>query len=356
MVTPSLGARASLAVQRALALRLSTLSTRAIRRIVGAPRVIDGVELDVQVQLLLWLAKRVGRKPHAEMGLVRARRELERGGTVLSLLTTPMARVADLATDGASRVPLRLYVPRALAGLVDAPALVYLHGGGFALGSRDSHDGLCRYVAEHTPCVVVSVEYRLAPEHKFPAAVDDSVAALRWVQAHAKELGIDPARIAIGGDSAGGNLSAVTCLEQKRDGVMQPRLQVLLYPATDLTRAMPSHRVYGNGFLLDRQDVDWFVDQYVRSKDDLLDPRGSPLFAKDFTGLPPALVVTAGFDVLRDEGEAYARKLEDAGVRVMLHRDPGMVHGYLSVPAAIDASRRRLDDVCSVVRRELSTA
>lgn len=235
-----------------------------------------------------------------------------------------VARVEDLTVAGS--IPARLYGP---ADGTNHPILVWYHGGGFVIGDLDTADPTCRKLAAATGAVVVSVDYRLAPEHPFPAAADDCLAALRWVVDHATDLGGDPTRIAVGGDSAGGNLAAVTALAA-RDAGIDLRYQLLVYPVTDCTMSSASYDTNGQGYLLTADSMDWFIGHYL-SGGDAKDPRVSPLFADDVSGTAPALVLTAEFDPLRDEGEAYAERLRDAGVDVELRRFDGQVHGFFAL-------------------------
>ncbi|WP_230210265.1 alpha/beta hydrolase [Streptomyces kaniharaensis] len=219
-----------------------------------------------------------------------------------------------------------LYTP---AGLGEASGLlVFFHGGGWVVGSRASHDHVARFLAKRAWVRVLSVEYRLAPEHVFPAAADDALAAFDFAHAEAGDLGADPERIAVGGDSAGGNLAAVAALRAVRRGGPSPVFQLLLYPAADASARRPSRELFADGFSLTSDDMDWFVDHYAPERADRTDPRLSPLLAEDLSGLPPAYVGTAGFDPLRDEGEAYAEALRAAGVTVELSRQPDLIHGY----------------------------
>ena len=343
--------RVALSVQRALALGLLSLPSFALRRLVGKERTVDGNTLDLQAQLLIKLAAIVGKRPHEQSSIESARRVLEESGRVLAPQSPPMARTLETNAVGpGGDIPLRVYVPKALATSTSAPALVYYHGGGFVLGSLESHDGVCRALAHETPCIVVSVDYRLAPEHKFPAGIEDAIASFCYVHERARSFGIDPDRIAVGGDSAGGNLAAVVCNVQKDAGGPSPAFQLLVYPATDLAREMPSHRTFAEGYMLDASTTGWFMDHYIRSAADIDDPRGSPLRAKDVRGVPPAMVITAGFDPLRDEGEAYVKKLEAAGVKVKHRRDAGMFHGYFSTSGGLTVSRQALTAAVEALR------
>ncbi|TDU01896.1 acetyl esterase [Streptomyces sp. 846.5] len=219
--------------------------------------------------------------------------------------------------------------------------LVYFHGGGFVVGDLDTHDGLCRSLANGATCVVVSVEYPLAPEHKFPAAPEACLAATVWVAEHAGDVGGDPARIAVGGDSAGGNLAAVVARLARDLGGPALVFQLLIYPDVDFRRANHSIRAFAGKFgNVSRAAQHWFMDNYLTDKQDKLDPRVSPLLASDLTGLPPALIVTAEFDALRDEGEEYGRRLEKAGVPVTVSRYPGMIHEFVRHPFDDSAKAR----------------
>ena len=220
------------------------------------------------------------------------------------------------------------------------PALIYFHGGGWVIGDLESHDQVCRALANAARCIVVAVDYRLAPEHKFPAAVDDAIAATRWIAGNAARLGIDAARLAVGGDSAGGNLAAVVSLDARDRGGPPLVFQLLIYPGTDMRMDRPSHVRHAEQLPLRRATMQWFVGHYLRDAGDEADWRASPLRARDFRNLPPALVVTAGFDPLCDEGEAYAKALSGAGVRVAHERFGGQIHGFLSMGRMIaDAGR-----------------
>jgi acetyl esterase len=229
--------------------------------------------------------------------------------------------------------------------------MVYFHGGGWVVCDLDTHEVTCTAIANRAGAVVVAVDYRRAPEHKFPAAVDDCYRATQWTAGNAARLGVDPGRIAVGGDSAGGNLATVICLKSRNEGGPAIALQVLVYPVTDLTSfATKSYEEFAEGHHLTKSEMEWFRDQYLTRASDGLDPYASPLLAADLSGLPPALVITAECDVLRDEGEAYARRLELAGVPVRCVRFPGMIHPFFSLPATIPQGREALQLVADAVR------
>lgn len=259
--------------------------------------------------------------------------------------------------DGGS-VPLRLYRPAGLPAA--APVLVYFHGGGWTIGDLDTHDVLCRELALGAGCAVAAVDYRLGPEHRFPAAVDDALLATRWVQAQAKTLGVDPARLALGGDSAGGNLAAVVALalrDAEADAgagdAPAPRLQLLVYPATDMRAGAPSHQANGDGYLLTRDSIAYFRGHYIADEAQWSDWRASPLLHADLSRLPPALVLTAGFDPLRDEGRAYADALSAAGTPAQYVCFERQIHGFITMGRVVPEARTAVDLCAAVVRRAL---
>jgi acetyl esterase len=269
-----------------------------------------------------------------------------------------VAQVEDRTITGPhGAVPLRIYRPH--DGAAALPALVYFHGGGWTIGDLDTHDVLCRQLCLGAGVVVVSVDYRLGPEHRFPAAVDDALAAVRWVQAEVQMLGIDASRIALGGDSAGGNIAAslAILLRDARDAAeAAPAFQLLIYPATDMRHIAPSHRVNGQGYLLTTQSIDYYRGHYLADRAQRTDPRASPLLAANHRGLPPALILTAGFDPLRDEGRQYADALSAAGNAVQYICFERQVHGFITMGRLIDEANTAVDLCASALRRALSTA
>ena len=259
-----------------------------------------------------------------------------------------VARVEDRRVPGpAGDIPVRVYTPE---GHGPFPGLVYLHGGGWVIGDLESHDNVCRTLARDVPCVVVSVDYRLAPEHRFPCAPEDCWAAAKHVAGHARDFGIDPVRLAVGGDSAGGNLSAVVTLLARDRGGPRLAFQVLVYPVTDAAMDTPSYRENADGYLLTRDGMAWFWNHYAPGAAEREDPRASPLLARDLRGLPPALVITAEYDPLRDEGEAYARRLREAGVPVTLTRYDGVIHGFFGMSGAIEQGRAAMAEAATALR------
>lgn len=245
-------------------------------------------------------------------------------------------------------IPIRVYRPSESV----APGMVYFHGGGFVIGGLDMNDRPCRSLANQSGCVIVSVDYRLAPEHKFPAAVDDAFAATEYVASHAAEFGIDATRLAVGGDSAGANLATVTAILARERGGPSLAFQMLVYPLVDYDDDSPSMSEYGAGHFLTQEAMDYFTDHYLRTPDQRRDVRASPLRA-DLAGLPPALVVTAECDPLRDQGEAYARKLQQAGVPTTLRRYEGMIHPFFSLGGIIDDGKQAVTDIAATLREAL---
>lgn len=266
-------------------------------------------------------------------------RELYRAmAAQLDLSDLPIGKIEDRKIAGpAGEIPVRLYTPVA-AGGAPLPVLVYFHGGGWVIGDLETHDALCRSLANESGCKVVAVDYRLAPEHRFPAAAEDALAAVSWVEANAASIGVDPNRIAVAGDSAGGNLAAV--VSQLARDTKGPRIafQMLIYPVTDTDTDTGSYRAFGTGHFLERDGMVWFFDHYA-GEADRADPRLAPLKARSLQGLPPAYVVTAGHDVLRDEGRAYAEALKAAGVSVEYVNYEGMIHGFFNLQAVLDVAR-----------------
>ncbi|WP_054814694.1 alpha/beta hydrolase [Nocardia arizonensis] len=316
------GVRAAAAAVRGL-LRLP----RSVKRALAGPAVRrDGLELDLDAQLLSRITRALPRTPLDPVhSPARMRAGARRMAAIGAGRPIPMS-VTDITVAGASG-PLRarVYDP----GDTTA-ALVYFHGGGWVFGDIDTHDGCCRALAAASRLTIVSVEYRLAPEHRYPAAVDDAEAAFRDILARASEFGPAPDRIGIGGDSAGGYLAALVCHRLRRDGAPTPLCQLLIYPPTDLTGASPSRTLFADGVALPRADIDFFDRCFLPPELDRARPDVSPLRAETTAGHPPALVVTAGFDPLRDEGEAYAHTLRSDGVPVTLRRFDGYMHGFFN--------------------------
>ncbi len=261
--------------------------------------------------------------------------------------TVETVATEDLTIPGpAGDIPVRRYTPE---GGGTGPGVVYFHGGGFVIGDLETHDGVCRSLADRTGFVVVAVDYRLAPEHPFPAAADDALAAFDGIRKRAAEFAVDPDRLAVAGDSAGGNLAAVVAVERRG----QVRFQLLVYPVTDLTRDTPSFHDNAEGYMLTADAMRWFEGHYLGDADPT-DPRVSPAFREDVADLAPAFVMTAEFDPLRDEGEAYAEKLVAAGNDVEVRRYDGLIHGFFSMGAVVDAADAAFDDAVKALRGALA--
>jgi acetyl esterase len=261
--------------------------------------------------------------------------------------------VRNLQIDGpGGPLALRVIRPQGFAG-GPAPVLVYFHGGGWVLGNLNSHESVCRALANESKSIVVAVDYRLAPENPFPAAAEDAHAAVSWVAGHAAEISGDPARVAVGGDSAGGNLAAAACLMAKDRRGPQIASQVLAYPITNCDFNTTSYEQFAKGYFLTRDEMQWYWDQYVPSPDARLNPYASPCLRRDLDGLPPALVITAECDVLRDEGEAYAKQLESAGNEVQLSRYPGMIHGFIRRYPFFDQGQAAIREISEWLRNHL---
>nr|WP_133908223.1 alpha/beta hydrolase [Actinophytocola oryzae] len=296
------------------------------RLIAGKPVQRDGQELALDAQLLMRMmaltdTALVGGTPVEARADLEARRALV-GPGVTGVRTRDLGIPADHG-----RIPARLYEPVNLA--TGSPLLVYFHGGGWVIGSVDTHDVTCRYLARNAQVRVLSVDYRLAPENPFPAAAQDALTAFHYAARNADALGVDSAAIAVGGDSAGANLAASVCLQATKNG-SRPVFQLLFYPATDATTRRRSRDLFADGFFLTDDDMTWFLDHYCPDLEQRRDPRLSVLLAEDLRGLPPAYVVTAGFDPLRDEGNAFADRLREAGVPVVKRQHDDLIHGFVS--------------------------
>jgi acetyl esterase len=324
---------------------LLALPDPIIARVAGPPIVRDGRVLDRRVQAILQAGQRLGITPDAEIEDVEVRRQRLARSTALGMPKRTGIHVVDRLIPGpAGQIPVRVYRRFGLAE--GSPAIVYLHGGGWASGDLDTHDGSCRLLADESDCVVVSVDYRLAPEHPFPAAVDDAVAAYRWVHEHAVELSIEPGRVGVMGDSAGGNLAAVIAQVTRDTDVPPPVAQCLVYPATDVQMREPSHRTFESGFMLTRASIEWFRSAYLPDPADWDSPLASPIEQRDLSGLAPALVITAGFDPLRDEGRRYAERLAEAGVPTRYRCYDDMVHGFFGM-GILPGGMQMASEVCA---------
>ena len=306
--------------------------------------------LDPQANAVLRYLAQLGHPSLDRVPASEARRLYRETRAALRPPVPALPVVGDLKAEGTGgSIPLRLYRPS--NGVL--PALIYFHGGGWVVGDLDTHDVLCRQLAVQAGVIVIAVDYRLAPEHAFPAAVDDCWSATTWIAANALALGIDNTRLAVGGDSAGGGLAAVMTLMARRGGPAL-KFQVLVYPVTDLRADSESYSKYADGYLLTRNMMRWYIAQYAPTDDAVRDWRASPLLAPSVDGVPPALVITSGLDPLRDEGEAYAGRLEEAGVAVDYVCLGGMIHGFLTMGGKIDTANRAVSTIASALRQWLA--
>jgi acetyl esterase len=324
-----------------------------VNLLAGHPITVDGRTLDSRTQWFLKLLVSSGQQPLHRLGVAQARAEFDMFQPLMSGKPAPVGEIVDRTIAGpGGRLRVRTYRPAgSVARLL--PGILYFHGGGWVIGSLEAYDLPCRFFCARTGCAVVAVDYRLAPEHKFPAGLDDAVASFRWLAGEAAELGIDPDRIVVAGDSAGGTLATVVT-HLVRGEARTPCLQWLIYPATDLAADSASHASCGKGFLLDRDDMEWMRGLYLEDLAQIADPRVSPLKATDLSGLPSALIFTAGLDPLRDEGQAYADRLAAAGVKVVHREFESLIHGFIGMRGALHAAARAMDDMVAGLRHELA--
>lgn len=286
--------------------------------------------LHPQVRALLDLMEKSGLPPVHTLSPAQARASYRDRRSLTQPAPPAVSMLRNLQAQGPhGAIPLRLYRPAGMPEAALLPVLVYFHGGGFVIGDLDTHDVLCRELANGAGCAVISVDYRLAPEHPFPGAVDDCLAATRWVARNAAQLQLDATRLAVGGDSAGGNLAAVVSLQARDAGDLPIAFQLLIYPATDARCGAPSHQTNGQGYLLTTESMAYYMGHYLPNAQDKLNERASPLLHQDVGRLPPALVLTAGYDPLRDEGLQYAQRLSEAGNRVTYVCFERQIHGFI---------------------------
>jgi acetyl esterase/lipase len=335
---------------------LPRIPDRVKRLLLGFRSVtIDGNTLDTTLQLMLAAQRAAG----IESGLVVAG-DVNASRAQLDILAAsfkqdiPVAAVTNLSIPGpAGPIPARHYRPKEGVG----PLLVFYHGGGQVIGSLDTHDDLCREICRRGGLHVLSVDYRLAPEHKAPAGADDAFAAYQWALDHAAELGANPKRVAVGGDSAGGNLAALVSQRARNEGTRLPALQLLIYPVTNYSGEARSQTLFAEGYFLTKQDLHWFREKYLGGAAvDAADPRVSPLLADDLSGLPPALVLTGGFDPLRDEGNQYAEAMRAAGVTVDHRQFGSLVHGFVNFFPLGGDSATATAEMISALRAHLARA
>ncbi len=313
--------------------------------------------IDPQTGRLLELIKASGLPPVNELSPSAARQGYLERRAFTQPAPMPVAALREHAVPGPrGAIPVREYRPAGSTSEQVLPALIYFHGGGWVIGDRDTHDVLCRDLGYRSRCSVFSVDYALAPEHPFPAAIDDALAATRWVAAHAGSLVIDPARVALGGDSAGGNIAAVLCIALRGDRQVRAAFQLLIYPATDQNFGTRSYLENGEGYLLTAASMDYFRSHYLSDSGRWQDWRASPLLADDLSGLPPALVLTAGFDPLRDEGRAYADRMAAAGGVVEYVCFSRQIHGFITMGRVIGEANAAIDLCAGAMRRHLGVA
>jgi len=307
--------------------------------------------LDPQAQKVVDALAALNLKPFRDSSPAEARESMRSRTAALGPFEEVPAVADHRVPVTGGEITVRVYKP---AGMGPHPVLVFYHGGGWVIGDLCTHDGICRSIVNAAGCAVASVDYRLAPEFKYPVPVEDSYAGLLWVVANATRLGLDSARIAVGGDSAGGNLAAVMALLARDRRGPRLLLQILVYPVTNYDFGTASYRENGTGFVLTTDDMRWFWRHYLSREEQGREMTASPIRAKSLADLPPALVITAGCDPLRDEGDAYAARLRDAGVAVTLTPYPGMFHGFLRMTRILDQSRVLLDEIAGALKKALA--
>jgi acetyl esterase len=307
--------------------------------------------LDPQMQAILNQAAAAGGKPFYSMSPVEARQAIDVMFAAFRGDPAEVGRVEDRKLPGpAGEVPVRIYSP---PGRGPFGVLIFFHGGGWVIGNIGTHDSLCRDLTKQANIVTISVEYRLAPEHKFPAGPEDCYAVTKWVGANTALLSVDPDKLAVGGDSAGGNLAAAVTLMARDRGGPKIAYQALIYPATNAANDTPSQKEFGkDGYILSKSDMEWFYGHYLKPGD-ATNPYASPALDKDLKGLPPALVLTAAYDPLRDEGEAYGEALRKAGVAARISRYEGVCHGFVSMAAALDEGKRAVAEIASELHKAI---
>jgi len=309
--------------------------------------------LDPQIYALLAKAAESGNPELCTFPIGQARELYQINAATLAGEPPKIRTSIDKIIDSpGGRLPVRIYWPHVQHDSV-LPVLLFFHGGGWCVGSIESHDHICRWLAANSDCIVVSVDYRMGPEHKFPAAVEDAIAATEWVLENGAEIGADPERIGVGGDSAGANLAAVVSLLLRDRNTSSIKAQLLIYPATDMTMSLESHKIFGEGYRLTRPMMVWSVVNYLQDGEDVFDYRASPLLASDHSNLPPAMIMTAGYDPLRDEGDAYMHKLRESGVPVKYVCYEGMIHGFIGMIGAVDTAATALLDASAFLKEAL---
>ena len=312
------------------------------------------VELHPQAHALIEAANAANLPPWHTIPVEEARVQFRSRQVLAQGEPPPVGQVIDRTFEVADRyIPVRLYRPEGQEG-VKLPVYVHFHGGGWVFGDLDSHDILCRYLCIQSGTLVVSVDYRLAPEHPYPAALDDAWDSVCWVAANGDDLDADTRRLAVGGDSAGGTLAATVCRRARDEGGPEIRFQALIYPVTDMTLSQPSMTEMAEGYNFTREAMEWFCELYMPDEIALRDPDVSPLFAEELGGLPPALIIGAGFDPLRDDAKAYADALSAAGVTTEQVYYDGMIHGFLNMPVLLDDGREATARTAEAIKRALA--
>lgn len=337
-------------VEKAVMRRMLNLPSRLAKRIFGPQPSNDrGAHLELQTHILMRLIEATNQPELAEMSVEAARKLYRDTNIAMDVEVAEIPTIVDHSVPGAAiDLPARIY----RSGPGTRPCVVFFHGGGFVLGDLDSYDGVCSNFAKWSDCVVVSIDYRLAPEHPFPAAVEDAISAFRWIASNPGAFDIDPNRIAVAGDSAGANLAAVVSHATVDDEV-PPALQVLIYPTTDYKPGYPSMELFAEGYFLTARNMVWFTDHYMQGQE-VADARISPILQDQLDGLPPCYLMTAGFDPLRDEGEAYGDRLDEAGVRVVRREAPGLVHGFFTMGGVIAEAAATCEQIAREVGAELA--
>jgi acetyl esterase len=340
------------AVLPKLELSHTLMSEEEARRLLDEHGIRRGSRvMDPKAQLVGEFVKSI-RVPGYFPPLPELRQQLRTMVTLMDEPAPALPRVEDITIPGpAGAIPARVYAPH--AGPSARPVVAYFHGGGWVQGDLETHHGLCARLAKHADVLVVAIDYRLAPEHKFPAAVEDCFAAYRWLRSGGGNIGADATRVGVAGDSAGGNLAAVVSQLAASGGVPLPTCQVLIYPAVDFSLETVSHRELADGHVIPRERILWYSEQYLRGEADKADLRASPLRAPKVTGQPPTLIVTAGFDPLLDEGHAYAEKLREAGVDVVYREYPGQIHAFVSLTKAIPQGLACTLEIAEYLRQRL---
>lgn len=336
-------------IKKFFALALLRLPPSVIRLFVGKPIQIDGQVMDPVVQFMVkfFVEHKTGYIPSVE----DERREFDIQGSWFAHNPEPSVTITPWSVKGPNGdIPCEIHRPAALA-IKLAPALIYFHGGGYVSGSLNSHRNLCRQLSHDVNCAVVAVDYRLAPENKFPEGINDCLAAYDAVVQQALELGFDPKRISVGGDSAGGNAAAVIA-QQRKSSAYPPKFQALWVPWLDMSQQRPSYELMGEGFFLEKKKMEWYTQKYLRSEEDGLNPLASPLLG-NAEGLCPAAIFSAGFDPLRDEGRDYVEKLEAAGVPTHYRLYKEVIHPFINVAGKIPVARKAFDEAIVVLKKHM---